>query len=159
MNTINDIADYIILKIKLEDEKASLINLKLQKLLYYIQAWSFGINKKPIFKGDFEAWIHGPVNREIYDRFNSSKYLYSEIGLEDCINKNVKLSDEDAEFVDYILENYIKYSGAELERLSHSEQPWIETRGDLGQNERCYIVISSKLMEQYYGKKWEEIKS
>ena len=66
----------------------------------------------------FEAWIHGPVNREIYNRFNSTKYLYSEINIDDCMNHNVSLSSEDAEFIDFILENYLKYSGAELERLS-----------------------------------------
>ncbi|EKU88741.1 Panacea domain-containing protein [Bacteroides oleiciplenus] len=157
MNSIHDIADYIISRVKSEDNSASLINLKLQKLLYYVQAWSYGINKKPMFTGEFEAWIHGPVNRSIYDRFNATKYLYSEINLDDCINKDVALSPEDAEFVDFILENYLKYSGAELERLSHSETPWVKTRGDLGNNERCDNIISSRLMEEFYGKKWEEI--
>ena len=144
MNSIHDITDYIILRVKSEDRFASLINLKLQKLLYYVQAWSYGINKKPMFDGEFEAWIHGPVNREIYNRFNSTKYLYS---------------SEDAEFIDFILENYLKYSGAELERLSHNEMPWIETRGDLNVNERCDKVITPELMIEYYGKKWETIKS
>lgn len=48
MNSIHDVADYIISRVKSEDENASLINLKLQKLLYYVQAWSYGINKKRI---------------------------------------------------------------------------------------------------------------
>ncbi len=157
MYSINDIADYIISRVKTEDKNASLINLKLQKLLYYVQAWSYGINKKPMFDGGFEAWIHGPVNRFIYDRFNSNKYLYSEINLDDRLNKDVTLLSEDAEFVDFILENYLKYSGAELERLSHSEMPWVKTRGDLGVNERCNKEISSELMQEFYGKKWEEI--
>lgn len=157
MSSIHDIADYIILRVKTEDTNASLINLKLQKLLYYVQAWSYGIHKKPMFTGDFEAWIHGPVNRTIYDRFNPTKYLYSEINVEDCQNKNVVLTPADAEFVDFILENYLKYSGAELERLSHTEMPWLKTRGDLGVNERCDKVISPELMTEYYGKKWEEL--
>jgi uncharacterized phage-associated protein len=157
MNTIHDIADYIILRVKSEDKYASLINLKLQKLLYYIQAWSYGIRKKPIFKGEFQAWIHGPVNREIYDRFNATKYLYSEIDLNDRLNPKVQLSQDDKEFIDFILDNYLKYSGAELERLSHSERPWIETRGDLDINMRCEKVISPSLMIEYYGKRWEEL--
>lgn len=159
MNSIHDIADYIILRVKSEDKYASLINLKLQKLLYYVQAWSYGINKRPMFNGEFEAWVHGPVNREIYNRFNPTKYLYSEINIDDCLNHNVSLSSEDEEFVNFVLENYLKYSGAELERLSHSEKPWIITRGDLNVNERCERVIDSKLMIEYYGKKWEAIKS
>ena len=159
MHNINDIVDYIISKVKSEDDKASLINLKLQKLLYYIQAWSFGINEAPLFQGDFQAWVHGPVNRDIYDRFNSTKYLYSEINLDDRINENVMLDDETSEFVDFILENYLKFSGAELERLSHSEKPWIETRGELGSYDKCEVVISSELMKGYYGDKWKKINS
>ena len=93
------------------------------------------------------------------NRFHSTKYLYSEINIDDCMNHNVSLSSEDAEFIDFILENYLKYSGAELERLSHNEMPWIETRGDLNVNERCDKVITPELMIEYYGKKWETIKS
>lgn len=157
MYSVDDIADYIILKVKSEDSYASLINLKLQKLLYYIQAWSYGINKTPFFAGEFQAWIHGPVNKPIYDRFNSTKYLYSEITTSDILNKSVILTADDAEFVDFILENYLKYSGAELEKLSHSELPWKETRGTLDPNERCDKVIPSELMMKYYGEKWKEI--
>lgn len=159
MNTINDIADCIISKIKLEDEGASLINLKLQKLLYYVQAWSLGINNKPMFEGSFEAWVHGPVNRAIYNRFNATKYLYSEINLEDRINTNVEISTSDAEFVDFILENYNKYSGAELENMTHSEIPWMKARGHAGAYERCEAEISTELMTAYYGKRWKEINS
>ena len=159
MNSIHDITDYIILRVKSEDKHASLINLKLQKLLYYVQAWSYGINKQPIFNGEFEAWVHGPVNREIYNRFNPTKYLYSEINIDDCLNNSVSLSSGDAEFVDFVLENYLKYSGAELERLSHNEKPWIVTRGDLNVNERCEKVIDPKLMIEDYGEKWKSIKA
>lgn len=159
MNSIHDIADYVILHVKMEDKYASLINLKLQKLLYYIQAWSYGINKRPFFKGDFEAWIHGPVNREIYNRFNPTKYLYSEINIDDCIKQDITLASEDSEFVNFILENYLKYSAAELERLSHNEMPWIKTRGDLNVYDRCDRIISPELMIEYYGEKWENIKS
>ena len=69
MNSINDIADYVILAAKADDNDISLSNLKLQKLLFYIQAWSYGINKKPLFQGDFQAWVHGPVNVEIFKTF------------------------------------------------------------------------------------------
>ncbi|CDN31853.1 Uncharacterized phage-associated protein [Mucinivorans hirudinis] len=159
MNNINDIVDYIISKVKSEDDSASLINLKLQKLLYYIQAWSYGINGKAMFEGEFQAWVHGPVNREIYDRFNPTKYLYSEINLEDRIKTDVKIDEETAEFIDFILENYLKYSGAELERLSHSELPWIQTRGKIGAYDRCEECISEELLISYYGSKWKEINS
>lgn len=159
MYSINDIADYIITKVKSEDNYASLINLKLQKLLYYIQAWSYGIRKKPMFEGEFQAWIHGPVNREIYDRFSSAKHLYSEIELKDRIKTNVSINPNDIEFIDYILENYMKYSGAELERMTHIEDPWIMTRGKLSDYERCEKIINPQFMKKYYGERWKKINS
>lgn len=56
MNSIHDITDYIILRVKSEDRFASLINLKLQKLLYYVQAWSYGIehNIQPAKKTNYQ---------------------------------------------------------------------------------------------------------
>ncbi len=58
MENIHHVVDYNISKTRAEEANVSLINLKLQKLLYYIQAWSYGINQKPLFDGEFEAWVH-----------------------------------------------------------------------------------------------------
>ena len=79
---INTVADYIILRLT-SDEENTLINLKLQKLLYYLQAWSLGINNERFLNCKFEAWVHGPVCRELYNRFRASKTLYSFISKDD----------------------------------------------------------------------------
>ena len=79
MMNVNDVVDYIILRVN-ADEQNVLINLKLQKLLFYTQAWHLAIHSDRLFDGEFQAWVHGPVNREIYDRFvGQGKSLYSEI--------------------------------------------------------------------------------
>lgn len=155
---INDVADYVILSLN-SDESFSLINLKLQKLMYYIQAWSLGINKVPFMKAHFEAWVHGPVCRQLYDRFKASKNLYSFIGTDDILNRNVAdiLAKEDKEFVSYILENYARYSGSQLEQMTHNEQPWIEARRGLAPMEHCENEITNASMEVYYAKRYAEI--
>ena len=38
-----------------------LTNLKLQKLMYYSQAWHLALRDIPLFNEDFQAWVHGPV--------------------------------------------------------------------------------------------------
>lgn len=157
MATIDDITDYIIFNVRSEERRVSLINMKIQKLLYYIQAWSYGINKSPLFEGEFEAWIHGPINRHIYDRFCEQKSLYSEIDFNDMLRRDVELPENIAEFVDFVLENYVKYSVTELELLIQEEMPWIRTRGQLNRYEKCNKVISEDLLMEYYGKRWEEI--
>lgn len=155
---ICDIADYVIIKLN-KDEHFSLINLKLQKLMYYIQAWSLGINGCPLFVGKFEAWVHGPVSRELYDRFKPTKTLYSLIGIEDIANHNCEeaIAIEDKDFVDYILENYAGFSGVELESMTHSEEPWIEARGEIDLTAKCTNEISEETMKSFYGKKWQKI--
>lgn len=153
------IADYIISRIN-ADEEGSLINLKLQKLLYYVQGWSLGITKQKFIDCDFEAWVHGPVCRQIYERFKASKTLYSYINLEDRRHSDEELysiTDEDRDFIDYILENYAGFSGAELESMTHQERPWIEAREGCAPMQSCQNKISDEVMKEYFGEKWLEI--
>ena len=155
---INLIADYIILRLN-ADEETSLINLKLQKLLYYLQAWSLGINKERFLNCSFEAWVHGPVSRVLYDRFKDTRNLYSFITVSDVIYKNPEASieEKDIEFINYILDNYAGFSGAELESMTHKEDPWLEARKGLLPMQSCNNVISEETMQNYYGERWEKI--
>ena len=158
---INTIADYIILRLT-SDEENTLINLKLQKLLYYLQAWSLGINNERFLNCKFEAWVHGPVSRELYNRFRASKTLYSFISKNDVNENETSYSDiceEDKAFINYILDNYAGFSGTELEAMTHKERPWIEARHGIGPMESCINVISEDTMKDFYGKKWSEINS
>ena len=43
--------------------------LMLQKLLYYIQGWSFVLNGREMFEENCEAWVHGPVYKDVYNIF------------------------------------------------------------------------------------------
>ena len=156
MCTVHSVADYIITRIKCEGQ-SFLSNLKLQKLLYYTQAWHLGIHKQSLFDGEFQAWIHGPVNRELYDRFAGDKDLYSEIELKDRIETNPSLTQSEKQFVDFILENYAKFSATQLERMTHNELPWKQARVGFGEYERCEKKISQDLMKSFYGERWKKI--
>lgn len=157
---INTVADYVIQRLNL-DEKVDLVNLKLQKLLYYVQAWSLGITEEPFMNCSFEAWVHGPVCRALYDRFKMDKSLYSFITPSDMINANPQdcIEEEDRGFIDYILENYAGFSGTELETMTHRETPWAEARKGLEPLEKGNKEISNESMRSFYGEKWEKISS
>ncbi|RZK13192.1 MAG: DUF4065 domain-containing protein [Flavobacterium sp.] len=154
MYQINDIADFIIFRLN-ADENNPITHLKLQKLLYYTQAWHMAFYNTKLFDGQFQAWIHGPVNREIYNRFKDTKYLYSHITNEDI--KNISISDslnnEAIIHIDSILEAYDKYSGIELEIMTHNEEPWIAARKGYSSNQRCETEIDETLMQSYYAKR------
>lgn len=44
-------------------------NLKLQKILYLIQAYSLIQTKRPCFSEDIEAWDFGPVIPDVYRKY------------------------------------------------------------------------------------------
>ena len=45
--------------------------MKLQKILYYVKAWSL-VDGHPLVHADFEKWDYGPVNRQLWKQFNGS---------------------------------------------------------------------------------------
>ena len=128
---INVVCDYIIRRSNAANMPLNV--LKLQKLLYYSQAWSLAFNEGPLFDGKFQAWIHGPVNRAIYDRFSETKSLYSSVLDADAGNLNPmnRLTEQQRARIESVLEVYGKFSGSELEAMTHKEDPWIRARNGL----------------------------
>lgn len=62
------IAPYIVYLGSLEPEP-DLTNLKLQKLLYYAQAWHLVFRQEPLFTDRIEAWRHGPVVPSVFRQY------------------------------------------------------------------------------------------
>lgn len=116
------VADYFIW---LANDTGSFIsNLKLQKLVYYAQAWYLAIHDKPLFDEDFEAWIHGPVIPELYKEYCGFKWkpILKEV-------EEPKFTEEVKQFLDEVTDVYFGLDAYELEQMTHLEAPWIEARG------------------------------
>ena len=122
---------------------------KLQKLCYYAQAWNLVFNGQKMFNGEFEAWVHGPVNRSLWNDLKGVGYCESP---KDYFSKSAKLITGDATIgvLESVWEAYGRFSGFELERLSHTEDPWIEARGDLPDLAATDSKISIATMKNYY---------
>jgi uncharacterized phage-associated protein len=150
---IQDAADYIILKLSDAGEHINL--LKLQKLAYYSEAWYLAIEKKPLTGSEFQAWIHGPVSRELYDRFKDVKSLYSAATRDDIRDgfDPERLDVEERAHIDRVLEVYAPFTGSQLESMTHDELPWKEARQGYGATERCEVVIKAETMRDYYGER------
>ena len=69
------VAEYILFKY------GPMSHLKLQKLLYFVQGYHLAYFGKPLFEDDFEAWVHGPVSRKLFEKHRAESILYKEIGL------------------------------------------------------------------------------
>ena len=119
--------------------------LKLQKLLYLAQGYSYAFYDKPLFKEEIEGWVHGPVVPSIYRIFSS--YKYNPI---DATYENVELRSEALEVLNYVVENYGKYDGKYLEDLTHNQEPWIFSRKGLDSDERGARIIDKKDIANYF---------
>lgn len=146
---INDVCDYIIRSMNEAGESPSV--LKMQKLLYYCQAWHLAIFKAPLFKGEFQAWVRGPVSRDVYDRF-INKTMFAPLKEDDVRPsfQNALIQDDARKLIDQVLEVYGKYSDTQLAELTHRERPWIEARGTLPPQARCETLISEETMRDTY---------
>lgn len=141
--TPNDISDYLLAEARVRGDL--LTNLKLQKLLYYAQAWHLVHFEKPIFSEDFEAWVHGPVLLSQYHRFLSATW--------GPIVEPVALPSLNAELTDHLYE-MLNVFGSEsaiaLELMTFEEAPWKTARQNLAPYEECHNVISKESMAEFY---------
>ena len=122
-----------------------LTNLKLQKLLYYSQAWFLALHDKELFAEDFQAWVHGPVLPSQYHRFKD--YQWKPL-LEDVTLPVVSQKVET--FLEEIVDAFGAETAVALELMTHRERPWIKARGNLPADAVSTNVITKKSMLSYY---------
>jgi uncharacterized phage-associated protein len=135
----HDVAAYIL------DKCGPITAMKLQKLLYYSQAWSLVWDEAPLFNETIEAWANGPVVRSVYER-HRGQFLVSK-----WEGDASALSDDQRETVDIVLAHYGQKPAQYLSDLTHRERPWSEAREGLDEGTRGDKEISPAAMAEYYG--------
>lgn len=128
-------------------------NKKLQKLVYYAQAWSLVLNNKKLFNEPIEAWVHGPAVRSLYVQYKN--YGFNSI-TEQVDEGSIKISDEDKKLLDEVWKVYGKLDAGYLEMLTHSEKPWQDARDGLQSSENSDNEITPKAMKSFYSAKLQE---
>jgi uncharacterized phage-associated protein len=142
------ISDWILSKYN-PDAGDSITPLKLQKLLYYCQAWHYTIFNEPLFKDSIEAWTHGPVVPSQFKRFAHLRMCDNILATPIHIEK-VNLEKDTEELLNEVINMYGQHTAYYLEQLTHTERPWKETRGDLDYSAASSKVITLELMKEYY---------
>jgi uncharacterized phage-associated protein len=149
----NHLVNYILMK------GGAMSHLKIQKVLFYIQAYHLAYFDKSIVEDDFQAWVHGPVSRKIYDSAKDLSILHTELKfiLEkdeqspiDIINNSLTVSQ--IELVNDVIDELKGLSGLQLENMTHSEEPWLYARRGYESGERCAVIIPNELIKDYYKK-------
>ncbi len=112
----------------------SITHLKIQKLLYYVQAWGLVLMNKSFFEEKFQAWAHGPVLPSVYH--NLKKYRFNNLASV-SIGDSSEIQSSEKEIIDKVWDTYGELSAKHLEQLTHSEAPWIEARGGIPSDALC----------------------
>jgi uncharacterized phage-associated protein len=120
MPTVHDVADYLLWLA--DRDRIGVDHLKLQKLVYYAQAFHLGSTGEPLFEEELRAWQYGPVCLELWER-----YRYRRDYLEPPESPNEDAFSKDArELITLVYERFRELSGIELFRRTHEEAPWID---------------------------------
>lgn len=145
--TVFDVANFF-------RSKESMTHKKLQKLVYYAYAWYIALYNEDmnnivdrLFDNcHFEAWIHGPVCPELYHKYSNNYGVVDKY--RGALNKNI--SGEIKKFLESIYKTFGKYTGNELEAMSHSEMPWQNARDTTPAYEPSNKTILERDMFIYY---------
>lgn len=122
--------------------------MKLQKLVYYSQAWSLVWDESPLFKDRVEAWANGPVVPSLYSQ-HAGRF---DLGKDETLGGDAsKLSKVQQETVDAVLKFYGQLSAVQLSEITHLETPWMSARKGLAVGERGTQEITTAAMAEYYG--------
>jgi len=131
MASVFDLAKYIL---SITDK---ITTMKLQKLVYYSQAWSVTLHDEPIFDEPVRAWSDGPVVRELFLQHKGMwdiDYQHLPIGDPEVLTPQQK------DIVDRVIEKYGDLDAEDLSIKTHHEDPW----------KNAADIISGYAMKNYY---------
>lgn len=98
------------------DEGWKITNLKLQKMLYFIQLRAIQLGEQPLIDDQFEAWMFGPVVENVY-------YAY-------CINAGLDIDQTEKydgrhpkipSYVEDVFKHFISRSSWSMVQLTHRD--------------------------------------
>lgn len=124
--------------------------LALQKILYYAQGFYKAFFGKFLFEDDCQAWVHGPVYVNIYEKYRDFKSANISIDIDYDIEDII--ADEKREILDVIIKYFGYYNGKALEKMSHYETPWINARKGLLPTENSNNIINKNDIKEYFEK-------
>ncbi len=155
---VMDIVDWfrvknIILQ-KSDEYIEDLTQMKVMKLVYYVQAVALHWYGKPVFPNPILAWKYGPVVQEIYNEYHGSYSIVDSLRTElpDELLKNfseLSGNKQMSKVLNFVQEHLGSYSAWSLRDKTHNEEPWINTPQS--------GVISNESIKKYFDSNFEKI--
>lgn len=136
-----DVARYIIKRCNSRNQAIS--NLKLQKILYFVQAEFLVTKGIPCFDEAIEAWDFGPVVPEVYREYKI--FGSTNIPVIGKSSPSNKIKPEDQSLINGIVDECAQYSASTLVEITHHQSPWLDAYVP-GLNQ----CISKKSIQKYF---------
>jgi uncharacterized phage-associated protein len=121
--------------------------MKLQKLVYYSQAWQLVFHRSPLFGDRIEAWAEGPVTRVLHE---AHRRRYSVESWPQGSPDN--LTPQEIQTIDWVVDKYLTLSAEALSRMTHMDSPWRVARGILADGDRSNAEIPREQMKAFYSR-------
>ncbi len=120
-------------------------HMKLHKLLFLAQGWSAAWTGSTLFGEDLEAWKYGPMVDDVWQVYKQGPA--GERRGDDPIGEpqggdSSRLSDDERRVLRAVLDQYSKYTGTALSKMSHKNPAWTEARDGLAPTDRGRRRIS-----------------
>jgi uncharacterized phage-associated protein len=139
MVTVFDVAEFIL------REQGEMTAMKLQKLVYYSQAWHIAWDDDVLFENKIEAWRDGPVCPDLW-REHANQFRINRISR----GRPSELSDREKKNIRKVLKFYGHRSAQWLSDLTHKEAPWRNARRGCAPNAASDAEITQRAMCEYY---------
>lgn len=138
---ILSVASYIL------DQYGPMTAMKLQKLVYYSQAWHMVWEETPLFENEIQAWANGPVSPDLYS-YHAGAFRLEPGAFSNSIVE--QLSSSEIESIDKVCEHYSQFTAQQLSDKTHSETPWLNARKGYEERDRCNEEITRASIHEYY---------
>lgn len=124
-----EIADYLVKRYaEITGSEFETSELKLQKMMYFIQRNYIKLTNDPLFDEVFEGWVHGPVLTPLRSYFENKSDV-------DTIDP-LSLTFAEQFTIDSVIEEYGRYTPWALREFTHNEISWLNSRKGMSPNER-----------------------
>ncbi|MEV6348452.1 Panacea domain-containing protein [Actinoplanes sp. NPDC051851] len=119
--------------------------MRLQKLVYYSQAWHLALVDEPLFTDTIQAWRDGPVVVTLWDRHRGQRTVSSW-----PTGDPGRLSAAADKVVALVCQVYGGLSGDDLSELTHNELPWRVARQGVPDHQPSKAAIPAEEMKRFY---------
>ena len=99
-------------------------NFKLQKLLYFVQAYFLATKREPCFSERIVAWDIGPVNLETYREY----MIYGSCNIPNTSDdeERTTINDFDRKLIEAVVDIFAGWSAPDMTKLSQDQKPWYD---------------------------------